>query len=406
MAIAGLRGTGDWGTDERPKNFREMILWLNANGNTPLTGLMARMSKDTTDDPEFSWWEETLDVARIQLNDGTGMTTADTAFVVDNGTNGMTAEDLKIGDLLLVEEGVETTAFAYEVIEVTAITSATAFSASRGRAGTAAAALTDDTFMTLIGSAYEEGSAAATATTTNPTKFNNFTQIFKNTYEITNTARKTHARTGDPVTNDKKRKTFHHARNMEEAWFLGSRFETTGAAGKPLRYTGGLSFFLALPTVDRAIIRSGAYANMNAFFDDVFDVFDFTAEGSSGGDERIVMCGNGALNVVNKLAQADGTINYKEIVEVFGMKLTRFVMPQGTFFFKSHPLLNRHPRYTNAMYILNPPALTYRPLRGRDTKSEDNIQTPGTDALKGQWLTEAGIEWHHVETMKYIGNIT
>ena len=27
MAVAGLRGTGDWAADERPKNFREMILW-------------------------------------------------------------------------------------------------------------------------------------------------------------------------------------------------------------------------------------------------------------------------------------------------------------------------------------------------------------------------------------------
>lgn len=27
MAVAGLRGTGDWAMDERPKNFREMILW-------------------------------------------------------------------------------------------------------------------------------------------------------------------------------------------------------------------------------------------------------------------------------------------------------------------------------------------------------------------------------------------
>ena len=27
MAVAGLRGTGDWATDERPKNFREMVLW-------------------------------------------------------------------------------------------------------------------------------------------------------------------------------------------------------------------------------------------------------------------------------------------------------------------------------------------------------------------------------------------
>ncbi len=26
-AVAGLRGTGDFGTDERPKSFREYILW-------------------------------------------------------------------------------------------------------------------------------------------------------------------------------------------------------------------------------------------------------------------------------------------------------------------------------------------------------------------------------------------
>ena len=55
MAVMGLRGTGDWGTDERPKNFREMILWRDPNGSAPLTALMAKMGKETTDDPEFSW---------------------------------------------------------------------------------------------------------------------------------------------------------------------------------------------------------------------------------------------------------------------------------------------------------------------------------------------------------------
>lgn len=56
-AIAGLRGTGsgDWGTDERPKNFREMILWRNPNGSAPLTALMAKMRTESTDDPEFAW---------------------------------------------------------------------------------------------------------------------------------------------------------------------------------------------------------------------------------------------------------------------------------------------------------------------------------------------------------------
>lgn len=53
-AVAGLRGTGDWGTDERPKNFREYILWRNPNGDTPLTALMAKTGKESVDDPEFS----------------------------------------------------------------------------------------------------------------------------------------------------------------------------------------------------------------------------------------------------------------------------------------------------------------------------------------------------------------
>jgi hypothetical protein len=34
--FAGVRATDDWGTDERPKSFRETILFLNPNGKSPL----------------------------------------------------------------------------------------------------------------------------------------------------------------------------------------------------------------------------------------------------------------------------------------------------------------------------------------------------------------------------------
>ena len=36
FGIAGLRGTGDWGLDERPKSFREGILRFNPNGTAPI----------------------------------------------------------------------------------------------------------------------------------------------------------------------------------------------------------------------------------------------------------------------------------------------------------------------------------------------------------------------------------
>ena len=51
-AIAGLRGTGDWATDERPKNFREFILRRNHNGTAPLFALLAKVGKDAENYPE------------------------------------------------------------------------------------------------------------------------------------------------------------------------------------------------------------------------------------------------------------------------------------------------------------------------------------------------------------------
>lgn len=405
MAIAGLRGTGDWGTDERPKNFREMILWLNANGDAPITALMSKMPKATTDDPEFAWWEETLDIVRLQLNDATNLTTAETTVTVDNG-NGATAEDLKPGDLLLFEEGAETDTYDYEIVRVASITSATVFEVIRAQAGTTAGTLTDDAFMTLIGSSYEEGTVAADATTRNPTKHLNYTQIFKDTYEITGTADATHTRTGDTLKNDKKRKAFDHARGMEEAWLFGSAAEITGANGKPQRFCGGIMHRLANMTPSRVVVRGAAYTSLTGLLDDIYDVFDYTGDGSTGGDQRIGFLGNGAMNILNKLSLTDGTVNFGEIVKVFGMNFTRFVMPQGELFVKTHPLLNRHPRYQNTMFVIDPPGIRYRPLRGRDTKTENNIQTPGQDSKKGQWVTEAGIEVNHGETMKVVTNIT
>lgn len=408
MAIAGLRGTGDWGTDERPKNFREMILWLNPNGDTPLLGLSSKMAKVTTDDPEFAWWTEKLSIVRLRLNDGTNMVAGDTVFVVDEGLNGCTAQDLKVGDLLLVEEGAETAGFGYEIIEVTAVTSATQFSAARGRAGTVATGITDNTYMTKIGSAYEEGSAKAAATTRNPTKFYNYTQIFKDTYNISNTARATNARTGDAEKNDKKRKVFDHSTSLELAAMFGKRYETTGANGKPLRYTGGLSFFLAAAGAtyhDVATAMVGANG-IQTWIDTVAAVFDWQGSSGGAGDERIILCGNGAMTAISKAAAAAGTVNFGETVKVYGMNLVKLVIPQGTFYFKTHPLMNQHPRYKGSMYIIHGGGIRYRPLQGRDTKAEDNIQTPGTDAKEGQWLTEAGFEFDHLETMMYLGAVS
>jgi hypothetical protein len=52
-SFLGMRGNGDWVTDQRPKNWRETILFLYPNGSMPLTAIMSKMKSEKTDDPSF-----------------------------------------------------------------------------------------------------------------------------------------------------------------------------------------------------------------------------------------------------------------------------------------------------------------------------------------------------------------
>jgi hypothetical protein len=390
-AFAGLRGSGSWGTDERPKSFREMILWANPNGSAPLTALMAKMKKEGVDDPEFNWWEETLSLVRIQVNYGTTYISTDTTLTID-------ADGLKLvaGDVLQVEKTEVATSYSNELLVVSSVTSDTVIVVKRGQADTTAGEIADNCYLTKIGNVYEEGSTSPNVSQRNPTKLTNYCQIFKTAVGLTNTAKETKVRTGDGWANDKKRKMFDHSVAMELAFMFGIPYEdTTGTF--PKRFTGGLRHF-----IETNVTIFTTTPTEDTLLDAIYPVFNYNVGGA--GDERIVLAGNGFLNSLNKLARnSDSTrINFQGTIDVYGMRLQKWVTPQGTFAVKTHPLMNQHGKYTYSAFVIDPTGLIYRPLR--DTKFEDNIQANDADYRKGQWLTEAGLEIHHEETMAYIGN--
>lgn len=392
-SIAGLRGTGDWATDERPKNFRETILWRQPNGMTPLTALMSKMGDESTDDPEFSWWEEELNSIRVRETTGLAANAGSTTLTASGGG----LYDLVPGDLLLVEKADQAT-YDNEVVEVSAVSSDTAATIIRAAAGTSVAAIAANAYLTKIGNVYEEGTSAPSASTRNPTKLSNFAQIFKTTYKITETAKRTKTRTGDPLKSDKKRKMFDHSVAMEWAFLLGRKSETTGSGGKPKRTTGGLRSFLSTNvTVFSTTVTETTFLNA------VYPVFNFS---TGAGDERMVLCGNQAMNTLNQIAKASSStrINFDGVIRIYGMALQRWILPQGTLYIKTHPLLNNHAVYNASMFIIDPTALKYRYLR--DTTFKDNIQANDEDTQRGQWLTEAGLEVQHEKTMGYLGKMT
>lgn len=407
MAVAGLRGTGDWGTDERPKNFREYILWRDPNGQAPLTALGARMRSESVNDPEFNWWEEELNPIRVQVNGA--VTTGQTSVVIDSGD----AQDLVAGDLLFVEQGAATgasaisTSFDNEFVEVSSVTNATTFVVSRGAANTSAATIADNSYLTKIGNVYGEGTASPTASTRNPTKYLNYCQIFKTAYELTKTTEKTYARTGPALQNDKKRKMFDHSVALEYAAIWGKPYETTGSNGKPKRFTGGMLNYLktAYDAGSTHCIKIWTTtATEDDFLDATYKMWDYSTGGRGAGTERIGLCGNGFLNRLNKMARASTStrINFDGTVKTYGMELQRFILPQGTLYLRSHPLFNVHGNFTNSALFLHAGGIVERPLRS--TRPQDNIQGNDEDTHKGQWLTETGYEFHHLKTMQYQGD--
>ena len=263
--VAGLRGTGDWSTDERPKSFREKILFVSPNGNAPIFGLTSKAGKYSVSDPEFSWWAESQNLVRLTVNGA--LVAADTLVTVssvDPTATTMsalygTATNLKPGDILMVEPSADNATYAPEMIEVDSVISDTQFIARRGAAGTSAGNISNAGSLLLVSSAYAEGTGAPRAVSRNPVKFSNYIQIFKDSYELTGTAVQTDTRTGDPWSNDKKRKMFDHSRAIEMSLlFNTTKAETTGDNGKPKRFMGGLRTFI--PAANQTVFSSAATA--------------------------------------------------------------------------------------------------------------------------------------------------
>lgn len=415
-AIAGIRGTGDWATDERPKNFRELIMFRQPNGSAPLFALLAKAGKETVDDYDFSWWDEPVTITRLQLNMSGGAAAAVTTLVIDSSDpdtsnpdrNWGVAKHLAPNDVLMYEPATDTFAnfAATEYVRVVQVLDDTSIIVQRGFAGSTPATIADDGFLLRVGSAHADGSDAPRAASRKPTKYGNLTQIFKTTYDVTGRALVTKTRTGDVLANEKKRRTTDHSIAIEMAFMFGRKSETVDDNGQVLSTTDGLR--RQIPSVTTTIFTGAVSFTgaTNNFLDAAYKVFDWE---TGAGMQRICFCGNGALIEINKLVakETNSRVELGNVVKLYGMELRELRLPQGTFYLRTHPLMNRHPTYTKSMFITDFSAIKYRPMKERDTKAYDDIQNKGEDAKRGYWMTDAGFSVHHGGlTQGFLGNIS
>jgi hypothetical protein len=430
MAVAtlGMRGAGSFVADERPKNWRQMILLLFPNGDAPLTALLSKLREQPTSDPQYQWFEKGIPVQRAQVVGAKATNPPASGDVV--AANGVANEATTVSYALVRPEGNTGTSYdasifkvghtlinetTDEVMLVVAVDTTYQTIALRRDVGdkTAGAgtqpALTGNTstgdWVTIIGSGHPEGAAIQSAVSYPPIKHFSYTQIFRTPLFLTRTARRTALRYDqDGAIKEAKREALQlHAVEMERAFLFGERSEitayptgtdstvTAASSNQPLRTTRGLLNWL--PTASTTATASvhwdiGTY-NAGGLSEDIFEkwleeVFRY------GSSEKLAFCGSTVLNVLNQMAKNKMVIQAVPTDRTYGMRLNEFLTPFGTLMLKQHPLMSHNSNWRKDLFVIDVDKLTYRYID--DTKFLKNRQAPGDDASKDEFLTEAGLE--------------
>jgi len=423
-AFLGMRGTGDWATDQRPKNWREGILHEYPNGMAPLTALMSKMKESSVDDPEFYWWTKALPTQAGAITAGEiytdavmssacGDASASGAILYVKVTEAV-AEQFRAGHQVLMRD---TSDYTVDVnAKVTAVQKNGASSCITVKLleaddNSTSHGMSDVDRILIIGNLNPEGAAMPDAISRDPTKIYNYTQIFRSPLELTRTARLTKLRTGDAYTEAKREALEMHSIEMEKAFIWGIRTENVGSNGKPERTTRGL--------ID--VIKNYASGNVSDFsLDTDYSGDTWLASGEEwlddklrvmfryGKREKLVFAGDGALLAINRLAKSSGQFQLTPATKSYGIQVTEWQTAFGKINILTHPLFSYETTNQYSMVIFEPENMKYRYITDTTFYKDPDKQNTGwtrKDGTSEEFLTECGLEYHFPTGWGYLNGV-
>lgn len=308
MAIVtgGVLTTGTV-TDERPKSWGS-ALHMKVPDDARLITVMSKMSEDGgLTDPEHNEFEVDDRPAWDAVNNGAGYTAGDTAIVVDNGSY-FRAQDI----IVLPRTG--------EHLRIDSVSSNT-LTVTRGFGSTSAAAIVDNDPVLDLGNAMPEASSIPTAKSTQITKRTNYSQILRESVDLSRTMLQTYTRPGDRARKraDLRMLALRRVKHsMERSALFGEAKEDTSATQ---RAVGGILEFAGntmsnLGTFDIRHIELGAAK-----------VFD---EGSPMLKNKILLIGPGVRQALHDQVRGNGHIRLDEQTsKKYGFEVETLRTPSG-----------------------------------------------------------------------------
>lgn len=344
---------------------------LMPGGNASMFALTSALSKETALGTEHAFATVTMIFPQLTLSVA--------ALSTDNLLTVTSSVNIIPGQVFLVDT-------TNERVILDSVVSPTQVRVTRG-VGSTAAAIASGVSLWNIGNAYEEGSLRPQALAINPVRISNLTQIFRNTWAITESARATALLAGDNSYARSKQDCMKmHGIAMEQDMIFGAK-SNSFRNGQPLRTMDGfisiVSNLAYYPSYMAAanVFTAGATTNWTQLETMLDMVFTQAADPGST-NERLLYVGSNAHKTINNIGRINSQYFMENGQTEYGLQFSTFKTTRGKFTVMEHPLLNTNPTFAKMALAVDLRTMGVAYPQGRETKHKDFNSTTGEGATE------------------------
>ena len=383
-------------------SFASMITRLMPNGTAPLFALTSHLKSETALQTEHGYFSKAALFPYVKLTAALdAVATQATVESTDTIVPGMVLQVSNAGsENLLVEQVISD-----KIIQVRR--------AFGGAAATAAIGVT----AYHVGNAYEEASIRPIPLNITPVRHTNLTQIFRNSWAISDTVRAMQVIAGDSTESESRQDcAAMHAQAIEAALFFGKKYQGI-RNGQPVRAMDGLISMISninnypssysVPNVWNAGGTTN-YTQLEGFLEPVFN----QTTDPKVANERVLFVGGKARNVLNNIGRLNSTYYMENGETSFGLQFATFKTSRGTFRMIEHPMFNSNPVWSATAVAVDLASLNVAYLNGRQTQNKEfnadgkTAQDFGIDAVGGTLTTECTMLAKNVPANAIITGLT
>jgi len=379
--------------NQRVVDMADKIYLLEPNA-APLYILVSKLNKRVAHSTKVEWIEDVLNPSWTTLDEIISAVSAASSdsVAVTNGSIFNKWDVVKIpstGEVMLVS-----------AISTNTLTVIRNYSADLS--ATSAASGAD---IVIIGSAFTEGSSANalhTLSTRTEAKYN-YLQIFRKSVELTKTLANSELYGGADRPYQRKKKGIELMRDLERSFLYGRRVQdataTHDAATLNRRMTSGIDYYISTNST-----AAGGALTESEFEGFLRSVFRY------GSSSRYLFCAPLILSVVSLWAQ--GKLQTFPKDKTYGIAISQYLSPHGTVNLVKELMLENAggvsstSNYGGYGFAIELEDCVYRYLSNRDVTMETDIQAPGDDFYKDQYLCEVGMEFHNEQKHGKLTGVT